>query len=176
MQIGLVPYVDTVHNRLTVEIRRGCTRGCRCALCCRPHLATAGADVVWPVSCSAQYGCGALVSCNLHVPAHTAAHAERVPPRTTPVAPATPVPRCNSCAPKLLPAGHAEPVALHLNKMLPHSTAATVVLRSFCQPGMLTRPARDVEPSRVVDAVEHGMRITVSMHSLPVVLCSHCRP
>ena len=29
-QIGLVPYVDTVHNRLTVEIRRGCTRGCRC--------------------------------------------------------------------------------------------------------------------------------------------------
>lgn len=59
-QIGLVPYVDTVHNRLTVEIRRGCTRGCR-----------------------------------------------------------------------------------------------------FCQPGMLTRPARDVEPSRVVDAVEHGMRLTV---------------
>ncbi|KAL4447381.1 hypothetical protein ABPG77_007414 [Micractinium sp. CCAP 211/92] len=58
-QIGLVPYVDTVHNRLTVEIRRGCTRGCR-----------------------------------------------------------------------------------------------------FCQPGMLTRPARDVEPSRVVDAVEHGMRTT----------------
>ncbi len=31
LQIGLVPYVDTVHNRLTVEIRRGCTRGCRCA-------------------------------------------------------------------------------------------------------------------------------------------------
>lgn len=28
-QIGLVPFVDTVHNRLTVEIRRGCTRGCR---------------------------------------------------------------------------------------------------------------------------------------------------
>lgn len=26
---------------------------------------------------------------------------------------------------------------------------------------MLTRPARDVEPSRVVDAVEHGMRLTV---------------
>lgn len=58
-QIGLVPFVDTVHNRLTVEIRRGCTRGCR-----------------------------------------------------------------------------------------------------FCQPGMLTRPARDVEPERVVDAVEHGMRLT----------------
>lgn len=110
------------------------------------------------------------------VQAHPAAPVERYPPRTTPVAPATPVPRCNSCAPQLLPAGHAEPVALHLNRMLPHSTAATVVLRSFCQPGMLTRPARDVEPSRVVDAVEHGMRITVSMHSLPVVLCSHCRP
>lgn len=59
-QIGLVPYVETVHDRLTVEIRRGCTRGCR-----------------------------------------------------------------------------------------------------FCQPGMLTRPARDVEPERVVDAVEQGMRMTV---------------
>ena len=58
-QIGLVPFVDTIHNSLTVEIRRGCTRGCR-----------------------------------------------------------------------------------------------------FCQPGMLTRPARDVEPDRVVDAVEHGMRLT----------------
>lgn len=25
----LVPYVDTVHNRATIEIQRGCTRGCR---------------------------------------------------------------------------------------------------------------------------------------------------
>jgi radical SAM family uncharacterized protein/radical SAM-linked protein len=57
--IGLVPYVETVHDRLTVEIRRGCTRGCR-----------------------------------------------------------------------------------------------------FCQPGMLTRPARDVEPSKVVEAIEHSMRAT----------------
>ena len=57
--IGLVPYVETVHDRLTIEIRRGCTRGCR-----------------------------------------------------------------------------------------------------FCQPGMLTRPARDVEPEQVVDAIEQGMRAT----------------
>ena len=57
--IGLVPYVETVHDRLTVEIRRGCTRGCR-----------------------------------------------------------------------------------------------------FCQPGMLTRPARDVEPYQVVEAIEQGMRAT----------------
>ncbi|MDP5339598.1 MAG: TIGR03960 family B12-binding radical SAM protein, partial [Nodularia sp. (in: cyanobacteria)] len=57
--IGLVPYVETVHDRLTLEIRRGCTRGCR-----------------------------------------------------------------------------------------------------FCQPGMLTRPARDVEPDQVVTAIEAGMRAT----------------
>ncbi|MBH8562453.1 TIGR03960 family B12-binding radical SAM protein [Nostoc sp. CENA67] len=57
--IGLVPYVQTVHDRLTIEIRRGCTRGCR-----------------------------------------------------------------------------------------------------FCQPGMLTRPARDVEPEKVVEAIEQGMRAT----------------
>jgi radical SAM family uncharacterized protein/radical SAM-linked protein len=57
--IGLVPYVETVHDRLTIEIRRGCTRGCR-----------------------------------------------------------------------------------------------------FCQPGMLTRPARDVEPATVVETIEQGMRAT----------------
>lgn len=57
--IGLVPFVETVHDRLTVEIRRGCTRGCR-----------------------------------------------------------------------------------------------------FCQPGMLTRPARDVEPEQVIEAIEQGMRAT----------------
>lgn len=57
--IGLVPYIQTVHDRLVIEIRRGCTRGCR-----------------------------------------------------------------------------------------------------FCQPGMLTRPARDVEPEQVIEAVETGMRAT----------------
>ena len=57
--MGLVPYVETVHDRLTIEIRRGCTRGCR-----------------------------------------------------------------------------------------------------FCQPGMLTRPARDVEPEAVIEAIETGMRKT----------------
>jgi radical SAM family uncharacterized protein/radical SAM-linked protein len=57
--IGIVPFVETVHDRLVVEIRRGCTRGCR-----------------------------------------------------------------------------------------------------FCQPGMLTRPARDVEPAAVIEAIEKGMRAT----------------
>lgn len=57
--MGLVPLVETVHDRLVIEIRRGCTRGCR-----------------------------------------------------------------------------------------------------FCQPGMLTRPARDVDPVEVVDAITQGMRTT----------------
>lgn len=70
--IGLVPFVETVHDRLTVEIRRGCTRGCR-----------------------------------------------------------------------------------------------------FCQPGMLTRPATDVEPEKVVDAIEKGMRATgYSEFSLLSLSCS----
>ncbi|MEG4575790.1 TIGR03960 family B12-binding radical SAM protein [Microcoleus sp. N3A4] len=70
--IGLVPYVETVHDRLTVEIRRGCTRGCR-----------------------------------------------------------------------------------------------------FCQPGMLTRPARDVEPQQVVEAIELGMKATGhSEFSLLSLSCS----
>jgi radical SAM family uncharacterized protein/radical SAM-linked protein len=70
--IGLVPYVETVHDRLTVEIRRGCTRGCR-----------------------------------------------------------------------------------------------------FCQPGMLTRPARDVEPEQVIEAIERGIRETgYSEFSLLSLSCS----
>ncbi len=70
--IGLVPYVETVHDRLTIEIRRGCTRGCR-----------------------------------------------------------------------------------------------------FCQPGMLTRPARDVAPEEVVESIETGMRATgYSEFSLLSLSCS----
>ena len=70
--MGLVPHVETVHDRLTVEIRRGWTRGCR-----------------------------------------------------------------------------------------------------FCQPGMLTRPARDVEPEAVIEAVETGMKKTgYSDFSLLSLSCS----
>jgi radical SAM family uncharacterized protein/radical SAM-linked protein len=57
--LKMVPFVQTVHDRLTVEVRRGCTRGCR-----------------------------------------------------------------------------------------------------FCQPGMLTRPARDVEPEQIIDTIEKGMQET----------------
>ncbi len=70
--MGLVPNVETIHDRLTIEIRRGCTRGC-----------------------------------------------------------------------------------------------------CFCQPGMLTRPARDVDPSEVINAVENGIKKTgYSDFSLLSLSCS----
>jgi radical SAM family uncharacterized protein/radical SAM-linked protein len=43
--IGLVPLVETVHDRLTIEIRRGCTRGCRF---CQPGMLTRPARDVEP--------------------------------------------------------------------------------------------------------------------------------
>ncbi|MEO0407329.1 MAG: TIGR03936 family radical SAM-associated protein, partial [Cyanobacteria bacterium P01_A01_bin.135] len=43
--IGLVPFVETVHDRLTVEVRRGCTRGCRF---CQPGMLTRPARDVAP--------------------------------------------------------------------------------------------------------------------------------
>ena len=112
-QIGLVPFVDTVHNRLTVEIRRGCTRGCRCARLASQPAGRAG---------GAWEGGAALRA------------------RLLPVA-------NNRGQPPPSPAARLPPRR--------HTPACR-----FCQPGMLTRPARDVEPSRVVDAVEHGMRLT----------------
>ncbi len=70
--MGLVPNLETIHDRLTIEIRRGCTRGCR-----------------------------------------------------------------------------------------------------FCQPGMLTRPARDVDPNEIISSVETGMKKTgYSDFSLLSLSCS----
>jgi radical SAM family uncharacterized protein/radical SAM-linked protein len=43
--MGLVPYVSTIHDRLVMEVRRGCTRGCRF---CQPGMLTRPARDVDP--------------------------------------------------------------------------------------------------------------------------------